>query len=72
MERKRDKYVFGQSQHGFHATVGAVVVACLFCREMSLPNACPSTLTDSAARLIVLALLIASWHSRGEDTRLLV
>ena len=47
--------------------MSAVVVACLFCREMSLPNACPSTLTDSAARLIVLALLIASWHSRGED-----
>ena len=66
-ERKRDKYVFGQSQHGFHATVGAVVVTCLFCGEMPLRNAWRSTLTDSAARLIVLALFIASWHPRGED-----
>ena len=60
-ERKSDKYVFGQSLHG------AVAVTCLFCGEMPLRNACPSTLTDSAARLIVLALLIASWHPRGED-----
>ena len=67
-ERKRDEYVFGQSLHGFHATVGAVAVTCLFCSEMPLRNACPSTLADSAARLIVLAFLIASWHPRGEDT----
>ena len=42
-------------------------MTCLFCSEMLLRNACPSTLTDSAARLIVLALFIASWHPRGED-----
>ena len=66
-ERKRGKYVFGQCLHGFHATVGAVVVTCLFCREMPLRSACPSTLTDSAARLIALALRTASWHPRGEE-----
>ena len=66
-ERKRGEYVFDQSLNGFHAAVGAVAVTCLFCLEMPLRNACPSTLTDSAARLIVLALLIASWHPRGED-----
>ena len=44
-ERKRDKYVFGQSLHGFHATVGAVVVTCLFCRADAAAK-CMSEDTD--------------------------
>ena len=67
-ERKRDEYVFAQSRHGFHAIVGAVVLTYLFFREMRLRSACPSTLIDSPAELIALALLIASWHPRCEDT----
>ena len=53
-DRKRDEYVFAQSRHGFHGTVGAVVLSCLFFREMRLRSACPSTLIDSAAELIGL------------------
>ena len=59
---------FAQSRHGFHATVGAVVLTYLFFREMPLRSACPSTLIDSAAELIGFAVLIASWHPRCEDT----
>ena len=43
------------------AAVGAVVLTYWFCRETPLRSACLSS-------LIVLALLIASWHPRGEDT----
>ena len=67
-ERKRDEYVFAQSRHRFHATVGAVVLTYLFFREMPVRSACPSTLIDSAAELIGLTVLIASWHPRCEDT----
>ena len=67
-ERKCDENVFAQSRHGVHATVGAVVLTYLFFREMPRRSACPSTVVDSAAELIALALLIASWHPRCEDT----
>ena len=65
---KRDEYVVAQSRHGFHATVGAVVLSYLFFREMPRRSACPSTLIDSAAELIAVVVLIASWHPRCEDT----
>ena len=43
----------------------------LFCRDISLPSACSSALTDPAAELIDVAVLIASWLShRGDTSRL--
>ena len=70
MERSENvmSMFFAQCRHGFHATVGAVVLTYLFFREMPLRSACPSTLIDSAVELIGLAVLVASWHPRCEDT----
>ena len=60
---------FARGQHGFHTAVGALVLICFVapCRYDLLR----ALLTDPAAELIDVAVLIASWLShRGDTNRL--